>query len=250
MARLIQLLVEAPRACSYLPEERASLEHRILLDVEPAELEAMLSRGWRRFGPDYFRPACAPCDACASTRVLTATFEPTRSQRRAQNRMRQLRIEVGSPQVDEARLALYHRWHQNREIAREWAPGALSPRDYYYQFAFPHPCAREIAYYDESDGNLIAIGISDETPNAWSAIYCFYDPSYARLSPGLTNVLTHIAIARAQGKPHLYLGYRVSACASLRYKAQFHPQEVLIGRPADDEPPHWQEQPAPLQPST
>lgn len=239
MVRLIQHLVEAPRACSYLSNETASLEHRIMLDVEPAMLEAMLSRGWRRFGPDYFRPACNPCEACVPTRIITAEFALTRSQRRARSRADKLRIEVGPPRVDEERLALYHAWHKNREIAREWASGELSGRDYFYQFSFPHPSAREIAYYDEEAEKLIAIGISDETPNAWSAIYCFYDPAYARFSPGLVNVITNVAIARAQGKPHMYLGYRVSDCPSLRYKSDFHPQEVLVGRPGEDEQPLW-----------
>jgi leucyl-tRNA---protein transferase len=38
----------------------------------------------------------------------------------------------------------------------------------------------------------------------------------------------------------MYLGYRVSACASLKYKAAFHPQEVLMGRPLDFEEPRWE----------
>ena len=57
MARTLRHLVEAPRGCSYLDGQVASLEHRIMLDVSPAELEALLDRGWRRFGVDYFRPA-------------------------------------------------------------------------------------------------------------------------------------------------------------------------------------------------
>lgn len=240
MARLIQHLVEAPRACSYIPPERASLEHRVLLDVDPVELEAMLSRGWRRFGPDYFRPSCAACEACVPTRILAAELVPSRSQRRARNRAAHLRVVVGPPRVDEERLALYHLWHAEREAAREWAPGKLGARDYFYQFAWTHPSAREVAYYDdEQGGRLVALGIADETRNAWSAVYCFYDPADTRLSLGTANVLTLVAMARAQGKPWVYLGYRVSACASLRYKAEFHPQEILLGRPADDEAPRW-----------
>lgn len=241
MVRLIQHFVEAPRPCSYIAPERASLEHRILLDVEPEELEAMLSRGHRRFGPDYFRPACPSCDACVPTRILAAEFTPSRSQRRARNRCASLRVMVGPPRVDEDRLALYHAWHAERELAREWTPGKLSARDYFYQFAFPHPSARELSYHDDdAGGRIVAVSICDETPNAWSAVYCFYDPAYARLSPGVANVLTIVDIARSQGKPHVYLGYRVTDCASLRYKESFHPQEILIGRPEEGEEPRWE----------
>jgi leucyl-tRNA---protein transferase len=240
MARLIQNLVEAPRPCSYIPFARASLEHRILLDVDPVELESLLERGWRRFGPDYFRPACPSCASCVPTRILASSFQPSRSQRRARNRCVRLRAVVGPPRVDEERLALYHAWHGEREISREWTPGKLGTRDYFYQFAFPHPAAREVAYYDdEAGGRLVAVGICDETPRAWSAVYCFYDPAYARLSPGVGNVITLVSIARDQGKPHVYLGYRVSDCPSLRYKQDFHPQEVLLYGPRDDEAPTW-----------
>ncbi len=240
MARLIQHIIEPPRACSYIPPERASLEHHILLDVDAAELEVMLERGWRRFGPDYFRPVCPSCEACVPTRILTAEFTLSRSQRRARNRGADLRVVVGPPRVDATRIALYHAWHAERELAREWTPGKLSQRDYFYQFAFPHPSAREVAYYDdEAGGRLVAVGICDETPRAWSAVYCFYDPAYASRSLGVSNVLTLVGIARAQGKPYVYLGYRVANCPSLLYKSAFHPQEILTGLPADGEPARW-----------
>lgn len=241
MARLIQHILEKPRACSYIAREVASLEHRVMLDIEPDELDWLFEHGYRRFGPDYFRPACSNCDQCISTRILVSEFKPTRSQRRARNRAAQLRIMVGPPEMDQERLDLYHRWHTEREEAREWAPSVITQEDYFHQFAFPHPSARELAYYDDSaGGKLVAIGICDETPASWSAAYCFYDPAYGRLSLGTANVLTLIEIARMQGKPYMYLGYRVSACASLKYKATFHPQEVLVGRPLDFEVPRWE----------
>jgi arginine-tRNA-protein transferase len=86
----------------------------------------------------------------------------------------------------------------------------------------------------------VGVGISDETPGAWSAVYFFYDPAYARSSLGIANVVFQVEIARARGRRHLYLGYSVSDCPSLRYKATFHPQEVLVGRPALGEAPRWE----------
>ncbi len=241
MARLIQHIVENPRACSYIPNEIASLEHRIMVDIEPDELDWLLAHGYRRFGPDYFRPVCTPCGECISTRVVVSEFEISRNQRRARNRSAHLRIMVGPPQIDDERLALYHAWHAERETAREWSPAVITAEDYFHQFAFPHPSGRELAFYDDSaGGRLVAIGICDETPLAWSAVYCFYDPTYARLSLGTANVLALIELARAQEKPYMYLGYRVSACASLKYKSAFHPQEALIGRPLDFEKPRWE----------
>ena len=99
-----------------------------------------------------------------------------------------------------------------------------------------------MAYYDdtaEGGPRLVGLGICDEMPNAWSAVYFFSDPSYARCSPGSANVVFQVELARARGIPHVYLGYRVQDCASLRYKGTFRPHELLEGRPAPEEPPRW-----------
>ena len=84
------------------------------------------------------------------------------------------------------------------------------------------------------------MGLFDETPRALSAAFFFHDPEYARLSLGTANVLSLIDDARAAGLAHVYLGYRVEGCASLRYKASFRPHEVLLGpRPAMEDEPRW-----------
>lgn len=234
---------EPPGPCSYLPDQQASLEQMVMMDVTPAEFEAMLSRGWRRFGPVYFRPACKACFECVTLRIPTATFRPNRSQRRARAACARFRVEVGIPRVDPERLALYHAWHGWREESRDWPTSELTAREYFLQFAFPHPCAREVAWYDdEAEGGpkLIAVGLCDETADSWSAAYFFYHPAYAHCSLGTANVVKQVEIARERGLPHMYLGYRVRGCASLRYKGMFRPHELLEGRPSPDETPRWQ----------
>jgi arginine-tRNA-protein transferase len=87
------------------------------------------------------------------------------------------------------------------------------------------------------------LSICDETPQAWSAVFCFYDPAYAAISPGIANILSLVDLARAGARPFVYLGYCVLGCPSLRYKAAFHAQDLLVGLPADDESPHWRRLP-------
>jgi arginine-tRNA-protein transferase len=242
MARLLQQIIEEPRACSYLPDRCASLQHRIMLDLSAEELEPMLARGWRRFGPDYFRPACGPCSACVPIRVPTASFRPSKSQRRALRAVSGLKAVIGPPRVDNERLDLYHRWHAFREQAREWSPANIDFESYYLSFAFPHPAVREIAYYDELSGKgrkLVGVGICDETPNAWSAVYFYYDPAYARRSPGIANVLFQLKLAASRRRAHVYLGYLVLGCPSMHYKSSFRPNERLLGWPEPDEEPQW-----------
>ncbi len=239
--RVLSQFVEDPRPCSYLPDRTARLEYKVLLDTTVAELEALLVRGWRRFGPQFFRPSCAPCHECVPTRLPVASFTPSKSQRRARRSCDHLRLAIGAPCVDEERLELYRAWHADRERARDWPPSPLGARDYFLQFAFPHPAARELAYYDESGPSprLVGLGICDETPRVWSAVYFFYHPDLARSSLGVAHEIFQVELARARGIPHVYLGFRVDGCRSMTYKARFQPQERLVGWPGPDEEPVW-----------
>jgi leucyl-tRNA---protein transferase len=237
---LIERIIEKPRRCAYLATESASLEVRVMLDVSPEDLDALLERGWRRFGPIYFRPACRACGECVSLRVPVAAFVPSRGQRRTTKACAKLRRVLGAPVVDDERLALYARWHGEREDARGWEANPQSAERYAMEFAFPHPSAREAAFYDDAaGGRLVGVGLYDETPRALSAAFFFYDPDYARLSPGTANILGLLADAAGRGQEYLYLGYRVEGCASLRYKAAFRPHELLTERPAMDDVPSW-----------
>jgi arginine-tRNA-protein transferase len=177
-----------------------------------------------------------------SLRIVAERFAATASQRKAERACSgRLRRVVGVPRVDEARLALYAKWHASREVARGWEPNPQTAERYALEFAFPHPCAREAAFYDDAAGRLVAVGLFDETPRALSAVFFFYDPDYARMSLGTANVVSLARDARQRGKRHVYLGYRVSGCASLAYKSRFRPHELLRSRPTDDEMPTWEE---------
>ena len=240
MAKLLQHLVEPPRPCSYLADRDAQLEVRIQVEVSPAELEAMLERGWRRFGPIYFRPACATCGECVTLRVDVAAFAARKSQRRAVKNAARLRRLVSVPVADDERIDLYRRWHAQRETVRGWDPTAMDPERYAMDFAFPHPAAREVAFRDPADGDrLVGLGLFDETPRALSAVFFFWDPERAPASLGVANVVTVVEDAREKGLPHVYLGYRVLGCPSLVYKSSYVPHELLEGRPAPDEASRW-----------
>lgn len=237
MAKLLQRYVEPARPCSYLAGELASLESRVMVDVTVEEWESMLARGWRRFGPVYFRPRCGGCAECVPIRVPTASFSPSRSQRRAMKACADVRVEVGVPRVDETRLALYARWHSMREATRAWPSSRLDAETYAMEFAYPHPAAREVTFF--VGDRLVGVALCDETPNAWSAIYFYYDPDERARSLGTFDVLWQLAHAKARGLEHVYLGFRVMGCPSMRYKSAFRPHELLRGRPGDREAPDW-----------
>jgi arginyl-tRNA--protein-N-Asp/Glu arginylyltransferase len=240
MAQLLDQFREAPHACPYLPDEVAALDVRLALDVTAEEFGAMLALGWRRFGPTYFRPACATCQACVPTRIPVGTFRASRSQRRAHRQAAALRRTVEPPRVDRERLTLHARWHRHRERQRGWEPSRLDARRYAMEFAFPHPSVREVAFRDPAhDDRLVGLGIVDEVPDALSAVYFFWDPEHAPPSLGIAHIVTLIDDAAARGLAYVYLGYLVEACPSLAYKGRFQPRQSLLGRPADDATPIW-----------
>lgn len=199
----------------------------------------MLARGWRRFGAVYFRPACATCTECVTLRIPTATFSPSKSQRRALKNASRLVRRVGMPDVDSERLSLYRKWHAAREEKRGWEPSEIDPERYAFDFAFPHPCVREVSFRDPETDDLVGLGICDETPTSLSAVYFFWDPEKAPPSLGVAHVTTLVLDAKARGLSWVYLGYRVTGCPSLAYKARYRPHELLEGRPGDDVEPSW-----------
>lgn len=238
MAILLDARREAPRPCSYLPAQSASLDVQFMVDVTPEELGDLLARGWRRFGPSYFRPACPACSACVPTRIPTNSFVPSRSQRRARNQASNLRRIVGSPVVDRERLDLYARWHGNRERHRAWDAAPLEAEGYAMEFAFPHPSVREVAFR-RADDRLVGLGIVDEVPDALSAVYFFWDPEHAPPSLGTAHVVSLIESAAASGLRYVYLGYLVADCPSLAYKARYQPSEALTGWPGNGDVAVW-----------
>lgn len=205
--------------------------------VSPEEQQALLERGWRRFGAQYFRPVCGACQECVSLRLPVEIFKPTKSQRRAWRKCQHLRIVARPPVANYERLQLYEAWHQMREGDRGWDASPMTLEDYARTFCLPHTGARELDYYDGT--RLVAVGFVDETPHGLSSIYFFYHPDVAPLSLGVASVLFEVAWAQQRGLDHVYLGYRIAGCPSTAYKANYRPHEILIGRPEFAETPEW-----------
>ncbi|MEM1063225.1 MAG: arginyltransferase, partial [Planctomycetota bacterium] len=234
--------VSPPGRCSYLPQERSRTEYRVLGDVSGERYAEMLSRGWRRQGQVFFRPACPACVRCRSLRVPVATFRPTKSQRRCRNRNERegVELEVVRPELTATHLALYDAYHEAMHRDRGWDREPADPEEYWRSFvAGDFAFAREFRYWRK--GTLVGVGYVDVVPRALNSIYFFHDPEWRPLGPGTYSAVKELEYAAAVGCGHVYFGYWIPENASMSYNNRFGPHELMIGFPGVRQTPRWRE---------
>jgi arginine-tRNA-protein transferase len=202
------------------------MEYEHAETLSEQEYAERMQEGWRRFGHTMFRPRCQACRACVSLRVDVARFRPSRSQRRVRKANEDvIQLAIGSPRVTASRLELYRRFHAHRASTRGWNERQEDPISYFSSFVDnPFPTEEWCFTFE---GRLVGLGLVDNLPVGLSAIYFVHDPVHQRRGLGVWNVLCLIDEARRRGLPHLYLGYWVTDCLSLAYKASFRPHQIL-----------------------
>jgi arginine-tRNA-protein transferase len=217
---------DLPSACVYLPGEVARLPLRLPeRRLTPVELSDRLAAGDRRQGPLLYRPTCPACRACEAIRVEVERFRPSRAQRRIFRRGEAcIRTEIARPGVSAERVALYNRHKRERHL--DAGEGAIDLETYRELFAVTCVDTLELRYLQGED--LVAVAISDRAADGLSAVYCYFDPAFSRLSPGAYSILKQVELCRAWGLRYLYLGLHVRGCGPMRYKADYLPHERLV----------------------
>jgi arginine-tRNA-protein transferase len=216
---------EEPDVCHYLPDRQASLEYELVLQISPEEYEARMNAGWRKFGAFLFHPVCDACAECRPIRILVDRFEPDRSQRRALKSNADLTLRFAQPTVDATRMALWHRYHAGQAALKGWPSRNTTPKDYALNFVRNPVPAVEITIYDGE--TLLAVVLTEVTPNVVSGIYHYHDPDCRERGLGTFAMLQTLELARQLGKPYAYFGYYVAGCGSMNYKARFRPCQIL-----------------------
>jgi leucyl-tRNA---protein transferase len=220
------LVSDTPMRCPYLSGQTARLPLRLpVRPLRPDEFSHRLAEGDRRQGLLLYRPHCPTCHACEAIRIDVQAFAPNKTQRRVFRRGENtIDTRIGRPTVTAEKVALYNRHKIERDLL---VGNELVDAGSYEQFLV-ETCADTIELTYHSAGRLIGVAIADRASDALSAVYCFYDPYYARLSPGTFSILKQIALCGSWGLQYLYLGLYVAACTSMSYKAEYLPHERLI----------------------
>lgn len=221
----LRLLLGTEQPCGYLPKRlsrSAFVAPHTQLDSEV--YGALIANGFRRSGDYAYRPACNTCRACVPVRLPVAAFVPNRTQRRAVKRNADLRI-VRLNRLGDEHFALYRRYLLARHPF-----GGMDADDAkaFHEFLGSSWGLTEFWCFYEGE-TLRMVAVVDRLPQGLSAVYTFFDPDQCARSLGTFAILSQIAVARAEGLQHLYLGYWVAGSATMDYKRSYAPLEQFDG---------------------
>ncbi len=229
----MRLFHTGEHACGYWPERTA---RDLVLDPRDPRLPdfypTALGWGFRRSGNIVYRPHCIGCRACVAVRIPVTEFMPDRSQRRCAARNRQVEMRITAADRTDEHLSLYQRYLAARHPGGGMDAHGASEFD---QFLIGNLSQTRFLEFREN-GALLAVAVTDMTPNALSAVYTFYEPGLEQRGLGTLAILRQLEWARQESRAYLYLGYWIDGHRKMDYKRRFHPLEAFDGH-------HWQPMP-------
>ncbi|MCX7820360.1 MAG: arginyltransferase [Brevinematales bacterium] len=212
--------------CPYFKDFRVSraeiflYEENVLFDV----YSLLLPEGFRRIKNFFYNNSCMSCNECKPLRVDIKNFIPNKSLKRILKKNTDIKIEVKKSEINFNNFFLYQKYI--REIHKR----RLKPSDLISEFDCIHsgyPFILEMNYYLE--GRLVGVGVVDETADALSSVYFYYDPDERKRQLGFFSIMKEIELAKEMNKQYLYLGYYIENVTKMSYKNKFKPYEIFNG---------------------
>lgn len=222
----IQFYVTAPYSCGYirgrLAQSLIAAPHHL---IDANVYSELIQFGFRRSGKFAYRPHCENCEACVPVRIPVASFQPSRSQRRAGKQHSKLSANVMPVEFREEHFRLY----QAYQLARHTEEPAEQDTDEQYRSFLVQSNVETRLIEFRQDGVLKMVSVVDLVADGISAVYTFYDATDVACSYGTYSVLWQVEWARQLGKPYLYLGYWIAESRKMAYKQKFSPLQALRG---------------------
>lgn len=205
---------------SYFPNSWPLLvEQEYKPKVGKGELDELLARGWRYFGPDFFRASvmeeAAELKRQVALRVEVASFRRSRSQRRTWKRNQDLSITFAPAAPGEEEESLFQR---HRERFRRNVPESLSVFLGEEPDGVPCSCLQVSV---RENGRLVAASYLGCGEEACSSIYGIFDPELASRGLGIFTMLLELEYAERMGYRYYYTGYATLESGCYDYKKGF-----------------------------
>lgn len=224
-------MTEGP--CGYYPE-RATRNHMLSdenHEFSQAQITRILNKGYRRFGPDYYRTFCRGCRECTPYRVPVERFKPSRTFRRVLARNAACEIDWAAPKASQEKFELYVRYQLSRHknsgdetilsIRQELAVAMIR------QMYMNPQSSLELTVRE--NGQVRAFATFDVTDDSLSAVYSVFEPDLPERSYGTLNILLALRQVKELGLKYLNLGLYLENHPKMSYKANFGPAEVYQG---------------------
>ena len=211
--------------CSYLEEQTAStLFIDPKRDLNNSLYSNLSSLGFRRSGAYLYRPHCENCQQCIPLRIKCPQYPYSRSEKRVLKRNQDLKVTIVPASFRKEHYDVYSRYIVDRHIGGDMYP----PSEEQFQgFLLSNWTNTQFAEL-RLDNKLIGCSVFDVLENGLSAVYTYFNAAYEYRSLGKFAVLWQIEQTLKYNFKHLYLGYWVSDCRKMSYKAQFHNIEAYI----------------------
>lgn len=214
----------APYPCSYLDDKEARSQVATPVQFISTDVYSyLIQRGFRRSGIFTYRPYCDRCQACLPTRILTQSFQPNRSQKRAWKQHQDLIATYCHLEFKQEHFDLYQRYQSTRHQG-----GGMDQdtSEQYIEFLLRSNIKTHLIEFRTPSGELSMVSIIDRVNDGLSSVYTFFNPE-PHQSLGIYNILWQINEAKRLSLPYVYLGYWIEQSPKMRYKSHFHPLEIF-----------------------
>jgi arginine-tRNA-protein transferase len=210
--------------CAYF-KEKTHIAHTIFLEPEykinDKIFDILLSKGYRRSGPIFYKSICPGCGLCVPIRINVNDFTLSKSQKRVLRKNTDIEIKYDENICNEEKFELMNLYLLNKHDHKK-----LSYTDFKYYYYTSPVSTIDFKYYFK--GKLIGVGIVDLAYNSLSTVYFYFDMNFAKLSPGVFSIIKEIQYAELHNKNHYYLGYYINSHNKMNYKTHYRPYELFV----------------------
>lgn len=218
MVKLSDHLISDFSPCPYVDGSLCRFEIFFAVNLSADELDEYLTRGWRKFGPYFFKPKC-DCEKCVPVRTQVKDFVPSKDQKRNLKRNADIDVTFSPLSFREEIFDVY----TDHSLSRF---GKTETRETFLEHFYQPSCPSIQSEFLLGE-RLVAIGFLDISSAGLSSVYFCYRDEVKKRGLGIFSIIRELMFAREMGLAFYYPGYYIEDNSHMNYKNRFHPCEYL-----------------------